>query len=256
MKLINCGCSFAHGYNSTIISDYKPVQQKGLASVTNSKRGNVPAYESAGYHLAKSKNMEYVDLARNGNCNEGIFRTLRTYLNNHKTDILFVLVGWTHAFRREYVSWNIKDEKGEFTQYREVPHYRSLFGRPEWNKERMMIEFNERKNRPLAYNEHIEFRQYNIILQTQEMLKLKNVPYLMYNGCGSEHESKDREVLEIKEQIDKETFYNFDGDGYDEYVLKNPKFLSEDKGHPGVLGHKHLSNLLKPQFDNILTKHQ
>ena len=78
----------------------------------------------------------------------------------------------------------------------------------------------------------------------------------MYNGCGSEHESKDREVLEVKSQIDKENFYNFDGDGYDAYVLKNPELVSVDGGHPGIKGHKKLAELLQPQFDKILTKHQ
>ena len=250
MKLINCGRSFAHGYNSTVIDDYKPVAQKGLASV------KIPAYESAGFHLAKSKNIEYVDLARNGNSNEAISRTLRTYIQQNDKTKMFVLIGWTHAFRREYISWNIKDSKGQFTQYREIPNHRSLFGRPEFNASRMMIEFNERKNRPLAYDEHIEFRQYNIILQTQEMLKLNNIPYLMYNGCGSEHKSKDREVLEIKSQIDKLHFYNFDGDGYDGYVLKHPDLVSIDGGHPGVKGHKKLAELLEPQFNRILTKHK
>ena len=250
MKLINCGCSFAHGYNSKVIDDYNPVAQKGLASL------KVPAYESAGYHLAKSKNLEYIDLARNGNSNEAIARTLRTYIQQNDKTKMFVLIGWTHAFRREYISWNIKDSKGEFTQYREIPNHRSLFGRPEFNASRMMIEFNERKNRPLAYDEHIEFRQYNIILQTQEMLKLNNIPYLMYNGCGSEHKSKDREVLEIKSQIDKLHFYNFDGDGYDGYVLKHPDLVSIDGGHPGVKGHKKLAELLEPQFNRILTKHK
>jgi len=250
MKLINCGCSFAHGYNSKVIDDYNPVAQKGLASV------KVPAYESAGYHLAKSKSIEYVDLARNGNSNEAIARTLRTYIQQNDNTNTFVLIGWTHAFRREYISWNINDSKGEFTQYREIPNHRSLFGRKEYNASRMMIEFNERKNRPLAYDEHIEFRQYNIILQTQEMLKLNNIPYLMYNGCGSEHNSKDREVLEIKSQIDKEHFYNFNGDAYDAYVLKNPELVSIDGGHPGVKGHKKLAELLEPQFNRILTKHK
>lgn len=232
------------------MDDYKPVAQKGLASV------KVPAYESAGYHLAKSKSIEYVDLARNGNSNEAISRTLRTYIQQNDKKNMFVLIGWTHAFRREYMSWNINDSKGEFTQYREIPNHRSLFGRTEYNASRMMIEFNERKNRPLAYDEHIEFRQYNIILQTQEMLKLNNIPYLMYNGCGSEHNSKDREVLEIKAQIDKEHFYNFDGDAYDTYVLKNPELVSIDGGHPGVKGHEKLAELLEPQFNRTLTKHK
>jgi len=250
MQLINCGCSFAHGYNSRVIDTYKPVSQKGLASV------KVPAYESAGYHLANTKGMEYIDLARNGNSNEAIARTLRTYIYQNSKQDMFVLIGWTHAFRREYMSWNVNDSKGEFTQYREIPHHRSLFGRGEFNQSRMMIEFNERKNRPLAYDGHIEFRQYSIMLQIQQLLQLKKIPYLMYNGCGSEHESKDREVLEVKSQIDKENFYNFDGDGYDAYVLKNPELVSVDGGHPGIKGHKKLAELLQPQFDKILTKHQ
>jgi hypothetical protein len=248
MKLVNCGCSFAHGYNSTVLTDYKPVVQKGLATL------KVPGYESAGYHLAVSKKMQYIDLARNGNSNEAIARTLRTYLNHNKNEKVFVLIGWTHAFRREYMSWNQKDQKGEFTQYREVPNYRSIFSRAEFHGSRMMIEFNERKNRPLAYDGHIEFRQYNIMLQLQDMFKAKNIPYLMYNGCGSEHESQDREVLEIKDQIDKDHFYNFYGDGYDAYVLKNQKLVSIDGGHPNEKGHKKLAELLEPKFNAILTK--
>ena len=50
-------------------------------------------------------------------------------------------------------------------------------------------------------------------------------------------------------------FYNFEGDGFDAYVLKNPKLVSIDGGHPGVKGHQKLAELLQPQFDRILTKH-
>ena len=255
MKLINCGCSFAHGHNSKPL-EYTPVDQNGLYK-TGSKHSDVTAWQSAGWHLAKEYKMDYIDIARNGNSNEGKLRTLRTYLRKNSKHDLFVLIGWTHAFRREYMSVVVDKNKNEFTQYREIPSSKFIFQKVVGaNSGPMMVQFNERENRPLAYESHTEYRQYNLYLQAQQMLKLFKIPYLMYNGCGSEHESKDREVLELKEQIDKDHFYQFDEPGFDQVVQKKLKFLSEDKGHPSELGHKHLSNLLKPQFDKILTKHQ
>ena len=123
MKLINCGCSFAHGHNSKPL-DYSPIQQKGL-SKTGTKDSDVSAWQSAGWHLAMDYKMDYIDLARNGNSNEGILRTLRTYLHKNNKEDLFVLIGWTHAFRREYMSVVVDKNKNEFTQYREIPSSKS-----------------------------------------------------------------------------------------------------------------------------------
>lgn len=252
MKLINCGCSFAHGHNSKPL-EYTPVDQKGL-SKTGAKHSNVTAWQSAGWHLAKEHKMDYIDIARNGNSNEGILRTLRTYLHKNSKEDLFVLIGWTHAFRREYMSVVVDNNKNEFTQYREIPSSKFIFQKVVGpNSGPMMVQFNERKNRPLAYESHTEYRQYNLYLQAQQMLKLFKIPYLMYNACGSEHMSTDREVIELKEQIDKDYFYQFDGPGYDQYVQKNYKYLSQDGGHPNYKGHLKLSELLKPKFQAILT---
>tara|TARA_E500000318_G_C3558986_1_gene212474 strand:- start:523 stop:1287 length:765 start_codon:yes stop_codon:yes gene_type:complete len=252
MKLINCGCSFAHGHNSKPL-DYPPIQQKGL-SKTGTKDSDVSAWQSAGWHLAMDYKMDYIDLARNGNSNEGILRTLRTYLHKNNKEDLFVLIGWTHAFRREYMSVVVDKNKNEFTQYREIPSSKSMLKHFVKGSGPMMVEFNERKFRPLAYETQTEYRQYNLFLQAQQMLQLYKIPYLMYNACGSEHDSNDREVLELKDQIDKDCFYQFNEFSFDQYVLKNYKYLSQDGGHPNYKGHFKLAELLKPKFDTILTK--
>jgi hypothetical protein len=253
MKLINCGCSFAHGHKGTPLIDYTPVKQAGLADP------DIAGFESAGWYLSQSFGMEYVDLARNGYSNEAILRTLRTYLHKNPKENLFVLIGWTHAFRREYISWNIKKNEGESIQYREIPMANSLFSKlaNKFHKGKigpMMVEFNERNNRPLSYDDHVEFRKYNIVLQTQQMLKLFGIPYLMYNGCGNEHSSTNIEILEIKEQIDQNNYYCFDTASFDQYVLKHSEFLSEDRGHPSSLGQKRYADLMAPYFQKILTK--
>ena len=144
--------------------------------------------------------------------------------------------------------------KNEFTQYREIPSSGSFLNSFAQGKSPMMVEFNERNFRPLAYDDHIEYRQYNIMLQAQQLLQLKNIPYLMYNACGNEHQSNDREVLQLKDQIDKKNFFRFTGPSFDEYVLANRMYLSKDGGHPGPKGHQHLADLLRPKFDTILTK--
>ena len=253
MKLVNCGCSFAHGHQGTVLKNYTPVILNGLPAPKE------VGFESVGWHLAKSAGMEYVDLARNGNSNEAIIRNLRSYLYKNDTKDLFVLIGWTHAFRREYISWNINNKKGEFTQYREIPMADSLFSKlaNKFHKGRigpMMVEFNERGNRPLSYDDHVEFRKYNIILQAQQMLKLFNIPHMMYNGCGNEHNSTNHAILEIKDQIDKSNYFEFKNASFDEYVLAHPELLSNDGGHPSSAGHKKYADLLLPFFQKILTK--
>lgn len=241
MKLINCGCSFAHGYNGKILNDYEPVRQPGLAKV------KINGFESAGWHLAKKHNLEYVDLARNGNSNEAILRTLRTYINQNGSEDSFVLIGWTHAFRREYMTMNTNTNKGEFIQYREVPQSDSFLSK--FNRiEPMMVPFNERNNRPLSYDDHTEYRQYNIMLQAQQMLTLFGIPYLMHNSCGSEHLSTHETVLEIKEQINKEKFFNFSGMAYDEHLRKQGW-----NRHPDPEGHRKLAEMLSPMFGKSLT---
>lgn len=248
-KLVNCGCSFAHGYNGDILKDYIPVKQKGLADLKEH------GWKSIGWYLSQEKNFEYVDISRNGNSNEAILRTLRTYLHHNDNDI-FVVIGWTHAFRREYINWNTNKNQGEFIQYREIPKSGSIFSKmaEKFYGGRIgptMVEFNERKNRPLAFSDHIEYRKYSLILQTQQMLELLKIPYLMYNGCGNEHDSNYDEVLDLKQQIDKNNFFQFDGPSLDEYVLKNRDCLSKDGGHPNAKGHSTWADLLLPKFKEL-----
>lgn len=246
MKLINCGCSFAHGYNGNLLKDYEPINLPGLAEPKDN------GFESAGWHIAQAHALDYVDLARNGNSNEAILRNLRSYLHHNGPDDLFVLIGWTHAFRREYMTWNTNTERGEFVQYREVPQNDSFLSKLK-RLPPMMVPFNERRNRPLSYDDHTEHRQYNIMLQTQQMLRLLKIPYVMYNACGSEHKSDNQAVLEIKEQIDKSSFYDFGGPGYDQYLQDNPHLLSKDQGHPDPSGHMKLAELLSPVCEKVLT---
>jgi len=236
----------------TPLYDYDKVQQPGLPEAKEK------GFESAGWHISQAKQMTYVDLARNGNSNEAIIRTLRTYLHRNDTKDLFVLIGWTHAFRREYIAWDVNNNHGTFVQYREIPLKESMLAKlaKKLHKGRigpMMVEFNERPNRPLSFDDHVEFRQYNIMLQTQQLLQLLGIPYLMYNSCGNEHESTNREILEIKEQIDKSRFYNFDGPSYDQYLQQHKDLLSSDGGHPGPSGHKRLAELLLPKVNDLLT---
>ena len=112
-----------------------------------------------------------------------------------------------------------------------------------------MVEFNERNFRPLAYADHIEYRQYNLMLLTQIILDSKNIPYVMYNGCGNEHDSNSKDVISIKNKINKQRFLNFNGPSFDEYILKNTQFISRDAGHPNEHGHKKWAELIQPIFE-------
>ena len=252
MKLGNCGCSFAHGHMGNVLPYYEKVQEPGLPEAQEN------GHESAAYHISQQLQMTYVDLARNGNSNEAIIRTLRTYLYHNDKKDLFVLIGWTHAFRREYMAWNRNTNCGDFVQYREIPTKDSMFSHLAKKLHagrigRTMVEFNERPNRPLSFDDHVEFRQYNIMLQSQQLLQLLGIPYLMYNSCGNEHESTNREILEIKAQIDKSRFYNFNGPSYDQYLQQHRDLLSSDGGHPGPLGYKKLAEMLLPKIKELLT---
>ena len=53
-QLINCGCSFAHGYNGEDLTDseYKVIKFPGLPYLKRS------GYKSVGYYLAESKNLD------------------------------------------------------------------------------------------------------------------------------------------------------------------------------------------------------
>ena len=268
--LINSGCSFAHGYGASPLTDkeYNPIRQKGLDKLSNSKYVGqlgrpidggtwVGGYKSAGYLIAKECSLSYIDLARNGNSNEAIFRNLRNFLKDKNKEEYAVLIGWTHAFRREYIGWNTTNEKGEWIQYREIPASGSRF-LPEFLRRfsrgmqpsPTMVEFNERPNRPLSFDDHTEYRKYGLIVQTQEMLNNYKIPYVMYNGCGAEHSSTFKEVLELKEMVNKERFYNFET-AFDETLKDHPKWRFRD-GHPNDRGQTYLSQQLLPIFKKAI----
>jgi len=252
--LINCGCSFAHGYGGVQLSkkEYNEINGYGLASLKQ------PGYHSVGYKIAKAYNYQYVDLARNGNSNEGIFRTLQNYLFNHYKNVA-VVIGWTNAFRREYVSWNVKDKKPEWIQYREIPKHQSFFSNFAkkfygGNVGPTMVEFNERTNRPLSFSDHIELRQANIILQTQRLLDSLQIPYVMYHGCGNEQDSKHPELKTIKKQINKDKFFDYEGLAMDQWIVKKPKYQDQKTLHPSADGHEQWFTKVLPVFKKSLDK--
>jgi hypothetical protein len=270
--LINAGCSFAHGYGSTPLTteEYKIIKQPGLDKISNSRyvgqlgspieNGNWSGgYASQGYYITKKFNLSYNDLARNGNSNESIQRNLKDYLVDKKNkEEHIVLIGWTHAFRREYISWNKDKQKGEWTQYREIPKPGSRFFNSFLLRftrantlGKTMVTFNERDNRPISFEDHSEYRKYNIILDTQRLLESWNVPYIMYNGCGAENESTMPAVLDLKKRIKKENFYMFES-SIDQLLKDHPNWKFRD-GHPNNEFHKKMSNNMSPMFQKLLT---
>jgi len=272
--LINCGCSFAHGYGGKPLNtdQYTVIKQQGLDKISNSryvgevglpmKNGNGNwggGYASPGYYISEKFNLSYNDLARNGNSNESIIRNLKDYLvDKPNKEEHIVLIGWTHAFRREYITWNKERSKGEWVQYRETPNSGSRFFTSFLNRftrgnvlGKTMVSFNERTNRPLSFEDHTEYRQYNIILETQRLLELWKVPYVMYNGCGAEHLSAFPSVVNTKKQINKENFYEFENSV--DLVLKDHPGWKFKDGHPNDKAHKRMSENLFPMFQKLLT---
>lgn len=74
----------------------------------------------------------------------------------------------------------------------------------------------------------------------------------MYNGCGNEHDSKSKDVINLKNKINKQRFLKFTGPSFDKYVLDNPEFISVDAGHPNVKGHKKWAEMIKPIFEEVV----
>jgi|DEB0MinimDraft_10_1074344.scaffolds.fasta_scaffold51821_2 hypothetical protein len=235
-KLINFGCSFAHGYGG--------VQQGDI-------------YESIGFKLAKEFKLEYVDKARNGNNNEAILRNIREYFYNNNDDAI-ALIGWTNSLRREYIGWNLKNNSAEWIDYREIPYQDSIFFKAAQKfigtkKNNVMVEFNERPNRPLAYIEHIEYRKCSLILQAQEFLKNRKIPYLMYHACGNEQNITFKDTKKIIQLIEKKYFHDYNGTPMNEWVLQNPGHSIPDT-HPNEKGYNAWFDKLKPMFVNIIKK--
>ena len=235
-KVVNFGCSFAHGY------------------------GGVPldkGYESIGYKLAQSHNLQYVDQARNGNNNEGIVRNIRNFFSKNDSKDCAVVIGWTHSLRREYVGWNLKNSSPEMIDYREIPYEKSIFFKKAMKllggkRNNVMVEFNERPNRPLAYIEHIEYRKASCVIQAQEYLKNRHIPYVMYHACGNTQDVKLKDTRHIHSQIDKNYFYDFTGPSMDVWVIDNPGHTIADN-HPNAKGHSAWFDKIAPMFAKAIT---
>ena len=248
-KILHFGCSFAIGNGI-------PKKVKGLKSgayvhaTRYSRQEFKKAYDIHSVELtnccsvlSKSLGLSYSVIAENGASNERTFRTLLK--ENLKKS--FVLIGLTNDSRREglttthdkshWHTWKMADP-------RTTPYYKLLPFNP-WGKEYTP-----------AIDEENQIRTVIQILYMQSYLKLKNIPYLMYNALYNSLDAPlTVECKELLHMVDQTHFYELQGNSSTTqhgYCLEKDLVVSDRDEHPNVLGHQEWANKLLPQIKEII----
>lgn len=213
-NLLTVGCSFTYGEELPTVQDAWP------------------------YKLAHKLNSSVVNLGQPAASNDTIIRRTMDHVINDPT-VDLVVIGWTNIGRSEFA-----DEIGYYNVW---PGYQgNLFARDGSNWRKELVEYVSKYHNPAAI--HRKFIQQVMLLQA--FLESKNIKYVMLNIVQNEYYKMiffDGQ-LHYHEQVNKQTFIEYNQAGMIEWVEGKPKgpnghFLEE--GHIIVAEkiYEHIRNL-------------
>ena len=247
-KLIHFGCSFAMGngvpmYIKGIESgSYMHTTQKNRQEFKKKYNMEVQDPISCGSVLAGRLGLQFERVSANGISNEMIVRRLPQV----KLTKTFVLIGLTSYNRREALTTSQNKthwHTWKMVEPNDPPKYKTLPFNP-WGKE----------YKP-AIEEEGQIRTAMQILYMQSYLKLKKVPYLMFNALynGFDNPLTD-ECKKILGKIDQTHFYKLQG-GLSEtqhgWCLKQNLVVSDLDEHPNMQGQQAWADQLEPLVKDI-----
>tara|TARA_R100000008_G_C3574961_1_gene164617 strand:- start:89 stop:904 length:816 start_codon:yes stop_codon:yes gene_type:complete len=138
------------------------------------------------------------------------------------------LVGWG-AFNWVY-PWRNTEDSSEEKQKKEKEWFAFLNG-GERHKCFKVVDYDISRTCRLKYLEQV--------LSLQDFFKLNSINYCMYNALPPLIPYGHTEGLDgLADKVDKQRFFQFDGESHMDYVEKEMLTLSETDGHPNPLGSK------------------
>ena len=223
---------------------------------------------TAGHHLAKKLNLNPIGYAAAARGNDRIITTTKLFFYDNPELIkdTFVLIGWTGVIRNDYLKSSalLSHSPKEGFKPNDPSHAGIKAG--DWGTSRWDYPWRgpadsegERKTRMKKWlallNNDEEYEIYKVnnydiqktmrlryleqVLSLQDFFKLNGINYCMYDALPSKFDTAHAKGLDrLADKVDKQRFFQFDGESHMDYVKKEMLTLSETDEHPNYKGHK------------------
>jgi len=154
----------------------------GCSFLTNRPKDGVDTFTTK--ILAEQYKMALCNFAMGGRGNDRISFTTKVWLERHKRDKYFAVIGWSSQNRNDYVT-NDNHKKGRLPQT-------DLSWRT-WKTLDNLSFISKQKGWDVENNADMNF--FNNVYNLQNYFEMQNIPYIMYNALPNNFET---DVLDFK----------------------------------------------------------
>jgi len=208
----------------------------GCSFLTNRPKDGVDTYTTK--ILAEKYNEPLVSFAMGGRGNDRISFTTKVWLESHKLDKHFAVIGWSSANRNDYVTGD-NHKKGRIPQT-------DLTWRT-W-KTLDNISF-VRKNTGWDIENNATMRFLDTVFDLQNYFEMRRIPYVMYNSLPNDFTQPGiGDFKVIRDSINMNRFFSPGLSQY-EFIMEKGLISSQDDPHPSTEGHIQWAEQLKDFID-------
>lgn len=207
----------------------------------------------AGHCLAEKLKLNPIGYAASARGNDRIIATTKLFFYDNPELIkdTFVLIGWSHVVRNDYLLQSSVLEKSPKEGFCPASKRKGWKDR-QWRTWKVTKSIKATRGNPrgglpqdFSIQKNLRLRYLHQVLSMQDFLKLKGINYCMYNALTNPYDSKGAEGLDrLADEVDKKRFFEFDGESHLEFVqnsIVKPESdiltLSKRDDHPNAKGH-------------------
>ncbi len=208
----------------------------GCSFLTTRPKDGVDTYTTK--ILAENYKMGICNYAMGGRGNDRISFTTKVWLERHKRDPYFAVIGWSSQNRNDYCT-NDNHKKGRMPQtdltwrtwktLDNVSFIRSKQG------------YDIEKNLTMSFLDNV--------FDLQNYFERKRIPYVMYNSLPNDFNQKGiGDFKVIRDAINMDRFFSPNVSHY-EFILDKNLVSSPNDPHPSAEGHRQWAEKLKDFID-------
>ena len=208
----------------------------GCSFLTTRPKDGVDTYTTK--ILAENYNMAMCNYAMGGRGNDRISFTTKVWLERHKRDSYFAVIGWSSQNRHDYCT-NDNHKKGRIPQT-------DLTWRT-WKTLDNVSFIRSKQGYDIEKNFTMSFL--DNVFDLQNYFERKKIPYVMYNSLPNDFNQKGiGDFKVIRDAINMDRFFSPKISHY-EYIIDKGLVSSQADPHPSAEGHRQWAEQLKDFID-------
>ena len=208
----------------------------GCSFLTTRPKDGVDTYTTK--ILAENYKMAICNYAMGGRGNDRISFTTKVWLERHKRDPYFAVIGWSSQNRNDYCT-NDNHKKGRIPQT-------DLTWRT-WKTLDNVTFLRSKQGYDIEKNLTMSFL--DNVFDLQNYFERKRIPYVMYNSLPNDFNQKGiGDFKVIRNAINMDRFFSPNVSHY-EFILDKNLISSPNDPHPSAEGHRQWAEKLKDFID-------